>query len=574
MKKILHLTIAFVFMTLYTLSAQDAHFSQTRLANAYLNPALTGLFDKQAAMRATVMYRKQWSFAPSYRDFMVGLDKSTGKIRMGGLLWGQDAGENSLKTIGGKASVNLHQAIGSEGNNLNFGVALGFVQQKFNQQKLTFDNQYEGTNGYSADNANGENFARTSRMVPDFSTGLVLQNRILNNKLDLEAGFSFANLTNPSISFFTNETESRHWKSAYHATVKFDIATNIKLEPFAWYIKQGKAKNMVIGTDVAFKSGKNTWSLGAGSRLKDAYIVRLGLDLKNQYFGLSADLNHSDLQTVSQGKGGWELAWVTYFTPKKSPKKPKEETPTETKKELQTLPSQKGNSIDSDGDGIVDAKDYCPEIAGLIHFYGCNDTDGDEVPDNKDQCPNLPGKVSKAGCPEVDGDSDGDGIIDTKDNCPYISGAMEFRGCPDTDEDGVPDLSDNCPFLKGVIPNKGCPLEGNIMPVTTAEALVEFQTDLAVVQSIYRPILTDFALKMSQKQVLVSGHTDSEGDAEYNNTLSLKRAQAVRDYLIILGMDASKIKIVHYGENMPKSTNRDTEGKQRNRRVELRVNDF
>jgi type IX secretion system PorP/SprF family membrane protein len=574
MNKIIYLTIAFVFINNLA-DAQDAHFSQTRLSNAYLNPGLTGLFNKQADLRASVMYRKQWSFSPSYRDFMVGLDKSKGKMRVGGLLWGQDAGENSLKTIGGKVSVGIHQALGGEGNSLNLGFGLGFVQQKFNQQKLIFDNQYDGNGGTSPDYSSEEIFARTARTVPDFSAGLVLQKRALSDKMDIEAGFSFANLTRPAASFFTDDVETRQWKTAIHGTVKYEVANNIRLEPFFWYIKQGKAKNQTFGADVSFKSAKNTWSFGLGSRLKDAYIVRMGIDFKNQYIGLSADLNNSDLKSVSQGRGGWELAWVGYITTPKREKKPREIK--ETKPVELPDTAKKTQVMDSDGDGIVDSKDLCPELAGLIKYYGCNDTDGDDVPDNKDQCPNLPGKINRAGCPEVDGDSDGDGIIDAKDNCPFISGAMEFRGCPDTDEDGVPDLSDNCPFLKGLIINKGCPTEGSNAPVGIAEALVEFETNQAIIRPEYHAVLTEFAIRMSKKpkqQILISGHTDSEGDAAHNNTLSLKRAQAVQNYLMILGLDMSNSSLMHYGENMPKRENDNGEGKARNRRVEIRVTDF
>jgi type IX secretion system PorP/SprF family membrane protein len=574
MKKYFYITIALVFINTLV-GAQDAHFSQTRLSNAYLNPGLTGLFNKQADFRATVMYRKQWSFAPNYRDFMIGLDKSKGKMRVGGLLWGQDAGENSLKTIGGKASINIHQALGSEGNSLNFGVALGFVQQKFNQQKLIFDNQYDGAGGTSFDKSSEEIFARTARTIPDFSAGLVLQKRALNDKLDIESGFSFANLTRPATSFFTDGIESRQWKTAIHGTLKYEVANNIRLEPFFWYIKQGKVKNQTFGADVSFKNANNTWSFGLGSRLKDAYIVRIGIDYKNQYIGLSADLNNSELKSVSHGNGGWELAWVGYFTSSKREKKLREIKET---KSVELLDNAKKNQvIDSDGDGIVDSKDFCPEIAGLMKYIGCNDTDGDEVPDNKDQCPNLPGKISRAGCPEIDGDSDGDGIIDAKDNCPFISGAIEFRGCPDTDEDGVPDLSDNCPFLKGLIPNRGCPSEGNVQITGVAEALVEFETNQFAIRPEYHAVLTEFAIKMSKKpkqQILISGHTDSEGDAANNNILSLKRAQAVQNYLMILGLDMSKCILMHYGENMPKRENDDVEGKARNRRVEIRVTDF
>ena len=50
------------------------------------------------------------------------------------------------------------------------------------------------------------------------------------------------------------------------------------------------------------------------------------------------------------------------------------------------------------------------------------------------------------GCP----DSDGDGIEDSKDDCPNEAGLAEFNGCPDSDGDGVADKDDNCPTVAGL----------------------------------------------------------------------------------------------------------------------------
>ena len=63
---------------------------------------------------------------------------------------------------------------------------------------------------------------------------------------------------------------------------------------------------------------------------------------------------------------------------------------------------------DSDGDGIYDKHDACPNEAGLEQFNGCPDSDGDGIEDSKDACPNSAGLAELNGCP----DSDGDGIAD------------------------------------------------------------------------------------------------------------------------------------------------------------------
>lgn len=70
-------------------------------------------------------------------------------------------------------------------------------------------------------------------------------------------------------------------------------------------------------------------------------------------------------------------------------------------------------------------------------------------------------------------------------------------------------------------------------------------------------------------QIAVEGHTDSVGSEEYNQTLSEKRAAAVRDYLVSRGLAAAKINITGQGESAPVATNDTPSGRQQNRRVEL-----
>ncbi len=108
---------------------------------------------------------------------------------------------------------------------------------------------------------------------------------------------------------------------------------------------------------------------------------------------------------------------------------------------------------DSDGDGIVDREDACPEIAGSIALMGCPDTDGDGIADREDECPLVAGLATLGGCP----DKDGDGITDAKDSCPNEAGPAKFNGCPDSDGDGIIDSKDGCPSEKGTLAMNGCP---------------------------------------------------------------------------------------------------------------------
>ena len=94
------------------------------------------------------------------------------------------------------------------------------------------------------------------------------------------------------------------------------------------------------------------------------------------------------------------------------------------------------------------------------------DSDGDGVPDNQDQCPNQSGSAANGGCPLVAHvDSDGDGIADDADACPAQAGDATNNGCPavnlpapaDSDGDGILDSADSCPNNAGPASNGGCP---------------------------------------------------------------------------------------------------------------------
>ena len=86
------------------------------------------------------------------------------------------------------------------------------------------------------------------------------------------------------------------------------------------------------------------------------------------------------------------------------------------------------DDFDTDGDGIVDVNDSCPETAGPIEGSGCPDSDGDGIYDNEDQCPDEPGNAENNGCPVVD--ADGDGVLDGFDDCPNEPGPAQYNGCP------------------------------------------------------------------------------------------------------------------------------------------------
>jgi outer membrane protein OmpA-like peptidoglycan-associated protein len=72
-------------------------------------------------------------------------------------------------------------------------------------------------------------------------------------------------------------------------------------------------------------------------------------------------------------------------------------------------------------------------------------------------------------------------------------------------------------------------------------------------------------------RVMITGFTDNVGGADFNTTLSLQRAEAVRAYLVSLGADAAKLQVSGAGETKPIADNSTEEGRAKNRRVEVQV---
>lgn len=251
---------------------------------------------------------------------------------------------------------------------------------------------------------------------------------------------------------------------------------------------------------------------------------------------------------------------------------------------------------DKDNDGIADKDDVCPDVAGKIEFKGCPDTDGDGVIDSQDACPNAAGKKELSGCPDKDNDGvadkddkcpdvagkkelagcpdrDSDGIADNDDACPDVAGLAKLKGCPDTDGDGIPDAMDKCPDVFGIAANNGCPevkkteyfkaiyFMSNRTEVITQYSLSLDNLDAAVA----------FMKEHANAKMLIEGYADSRENENYNMKLSAKRADNVIELLVKKGIAKERLVKKFYGESNPAADNGTEEGRALNRRVEIKT---
>ncbi len=234
---------------------------------------------------------------------------------------------------------------------------------------------------------------------------------------------------------------------------------------------------------------------------------------------------------------------------------------------------------DSDGDGINDRYDDCPNTpnGAYVKDNGCpTDSDGDGILDGLDDCPRTPrsavGYVDIFGCPI---DSDFDGVADFQDNCkdgPEGALVDEF-GCPlDSDGDSVFDGIDDCPNTQeGVeVDRRGCIDVSFIRKPIIVNVDYEpgsFEIDARTKERL-QPLIKKLLI-LSNVQITINGYTDNVGPAEANQTVSQRRSNRMRDWLVTQGIVAERMKAIGKGESNFKSSNETATGRAKNRRLEF-----
>lgn len=278
------------------------------------------------------------------------------------------------------------------------------------------------------------------------------------------------------------------------------------------------------------------------------------------------------------------------------------------------------NKVDSDGDGILDDVDQCPneaeDVDGFQDEDGCPDydNDGDGILDINDGCQNskedFDGFQDEDGCPDVD--NDGDGILDINDKCPNnkedFDGFLDKDGCPevDNDNDGILDVNDDCPnkseIFNGYQDEDGCP------DVAPAQTYYEPEPKKVVKRSTKKKKKTDRKTTNAPAQFLVHGestflsnssqikssayselnkivnqlqlypdalwsiesHVDRSESSSQAIKVSKNQADAILNYFISKGLSASNFRAIGKGDSSPIASNSSVYGRMKNRRIVIR----
>ena len=326
MKRIKLLFFAIV-LSLGSLIGQDQHFTQFYASPLSLNPALTGAFDGK--FRVSFIYRDQWrnaldnpyvtySAAIDLR-FRMGYANKKGKDAFGvGMLFYSDVnGGIDFTTNQINISSAFHKSLSKSGEQyLSLGVQAGIAQRAISYENLTFDDQFNGSNGYS--DPTFENLPENNFSFTDYAVGLNYS-FTPKNRMAVFAGLSLHHILEPQIGFFydpdneeNNLQHNLHRKYSGYLSLQLPIGERIQLLPRAMFYNQGPHMAINAGSNIRFLISDIrgvALHLGGWARpvkdvdqslSMDAVVGMVGIEYENFLLGISYDAHLNDL-TLSRG---------------------------------------------------------------------------------------------------------------------------------------------------------------------------------------------------------------------------------------------------------------------------------
>ncbi len=305
--------VFFIFVS--TLSAQDIHYSQFFFAPSNYNPAHIGDFDGD--YRFVGNERRQWaSVTIPYQTFAASFDAHDFlKVKGLGTMFSfqtDNAGDSHFTTNIFNLGASYRFSPDSN-NTFVIGVQAGMSNKQFSTQDLKYDNQYNGFY-YDPNISSIENYTKLSTNYFNLNAGLKWKFN-MNAKTNMFVGASVYNITEPKESFFQNVNIQLDRRYNFELGVEYRVAPKWSVLPKVLMSFQGKYAEYLIGSMVKYdfiSEPFNEWKLlaGAWGRTSDAGNLFAGLMYNNWTFGVSYDINLSNLQPASQYQGGLELSVI------------------------------------------------------------------------------------------------------------------------------------------------------------------------------------------------------------------------------------------------------------------------
>lgn len=333
MKKIILLLLS-VFIINSSAVAQDQDFSQFYASPITLNPALTGAFEGN--FRVSFIYRDQWrsvldepvttfSTAADFR-FHVWKDRSKNKDAAGfGVVFHKDSPGISFSTNQILLSGAFHKGLSPRGNQyLSLGFQLGIAQRNTNYNTLDFNDQFNGTNGYTE--STDEIFPENNFAYADYHVG-INYSYAPARRPQIFAGAAISHINTPEVSFYYDEKDPDefpsnrlHRKYTAYVNLVVPIGDFIKVSPRSLAYLQGPHFSANAGANIRLSLNSingtalhlGSWARVAGNEQKnvfaDAVVFLTGIEYQNFLLGLSYDANLSDLANTANRRSTFEIS--------------------------------------------------------------------------------------------------------------------------------------------------------------------------------------------------------------------------------------------------------------------------
>lgn len=466
-----------MMISTFAYSQQLPHYSLYMFNDAVINPAACGTKQYNTIH---LISRSQWAgFEGAPKTQLLTYQRKQGnKIGLGATVLNDATGP--ISRTGAQLSYSYKMPVYKD-YQLSFGLSGSIYQYLFDYDKVDLD---PGTDVYDPAMPGGIEKV----MTPEATFGMYMYN---NNYY---LGVSVPNLIESPINLPSLDEKTNKLIRHYFITsgYKFILNSDFIFQPSV-LLKSTPVTPFQYDVNLMTRYRNQVW-MGASYRDKDAVVIMLGMDYQEYTFGYSYDKSISDISAYTNGSHGVLLGY--------------------------TFSRQK----DSDGDGINDDKDDCPNEYGLKKNNGCPDSAQD-----------------------IDGD--GDGVNNDIDNCPKTPGPPENKGCPIITKQ-----------QKAIIDTAFANLE-----FVFGKAEITFSS-YSHLERLGR-LLNDYP----EMRLKIVGHTDNIGEKEANMQLSKERSRAVEMFLTNRGIPITQIVTSYFGEIKPIATNDTKEGRAQNRRVEFTI---
>lgn len=318
MKKLLHISIKLCigiafFASSLSLRAQDFHLSQYEASPMLINPAMTGMF--KGDYRASLHYRSQWASIISnpYSSTALSFDMKNKEIGYGAYLLHSSAGSGKYKATNIVLSGGYDYKLkNSPHHHISGGLQLGGIFKSLNLNNFSFEDQYDPANGGTFSNPTGESLGSASIFIPEVNAGIMYYYTNTNKRINPFLGFSTQHLTQPNESLLS-ATSKLPMRFNIHPGVKVHINDKFQFLLHGLAMRQENITEVMYSWIGYYYHKKNNmfYTYGVTRRTNnDAVIAHLGLKYKKLQYRLSYDINTSGLQSISNGRGGFEFSVI------------------------------------------------------------------------------------------------------------------------------------------------------------------------------------------------------------------------------------------------------------------------